>query len=464
MDEATFAEQATDLEEIARRGAAAAGVGRDRADGEQAGKSWRMEAIQGLPDALRDAVLTHTKEPVRTRIAGALALRDTPAWQAAAAPDRAIAADALASITVDNDDAQLPPGIRAAIAMVLGRPDRAGGWSDAPDAVPAVSEPFDAVDGDQWAPDGGWPKREWLIPGWLPVGRLGLLSGRGGHGKSRIVLQVAARIAATPPAEGLVLPSNGQGKSTAGSNALPPSLHTRNCGPVVFASWEDERDEAGRRIEAMARDEVIPQPATLTGRLRWLDLRGAGPLWAPDPSGSRHVSTLASLTALGGRVRATCEKLRARMLVVDSVAGAYASNENDRSLVRAFCASWDAWASETGCAVLLIAHPPKAPSGRHAAAPADDDFSGSTDWHNAARFRWTLAPAPTGERHKIDGKDQPITALALTLAKASYGRDGARVFVLPSPSGLGWRATTPAAVAQAGFALESDGHDEDAIR
>ena len=216
----------------------------------------------------------------------------------------------------------------------------------------------------------------------------------------------------------------------------------------------------------MAQDKVIPEPDTLTGRLRWLDLRGAGPLWAPDPSGSRHVSTLASLTVLGGRVRATCEELRARLLVVDSVAGAYASNENDRSLVRAFCASWDAWASETGCTVLLIAHPPK-PSGRPAAAAADDDFSGSTDWHNAARFRWTLAPAPTGKRHEVDGKVQPIMALALTLAKASYGRDGARVFVLPSPSGLGWQATPPSAATEAahnGFAIESDGHDEDAIR
>ena len=42
--------------------------------------------------------------------------------------------------------------------------------------------PFLAVDNDDWNPPRGWPQREWLIKGWLPVGRLGLLSGRGGRG------------------------------------------------------------------------------------------------------------------------------------------------------------------------------------------------------------------------------------------------------------------------------------------
>lgn len=40
------------------------------------------------------------------------------------------------------------------------------------------------------------PSLEWIIEGWLPAGRIGMLSGQGGRGKSRLALQVAAAMAA----------------------------------------------------------------------------------------------------------------------------------------------------------------------------------------------------------------------------------------------------------------------------
>ena len=58
------------------------------------------------------------------------------------------------------------------------------GHLEAPGASVEPAGPFPATDGDTWT--GPWPDREWLIPGWLPVGRLGMLSGRGGRGKSRL--------------------------------------------------------------------------------------------------------------------------------------------------------------------------------------------------------------------------------------------------------------------------------------
>ena len=41
------------------------------------------------------------------------------------------------------------------------------------------------------------PKRDWLIPGWLPANRLTLLTGSGGVGKSRLVLQIAIALASS---------------------------------------------------------------------------------------------------------------------------------------------------------------------------------------------------------------------------------------------------------------------------
>ena len=327
----------------------------------------------------------------------------------------------------------------------------------------SLSGPYPPVDDDNWTPADGWPAREWLIPGWLPVGRLGMLSGRGGRGKSRLALQLAARLAAGQG--GVFIPP----ATTGDTAAVVKMLHPLNgdLGLVVYASWEDEREEVGRRLAAMADDGLV-DVKSLRGRLRFIDLRGVGPLWAPAAGGSGHVQTRAALTSAGGRVRATCEALKARLLVIDSLAGAYAGDENTRALVRAFCADWDAWASTNRCTVMLIAHPPKAPSGGSVPS-VDADYAGSTDWHNAARWRWALEPTPTSRtRTNKTGKDASVLALALKLAKSSYGADGARVFLSSSESRLGWRGvsvdTAAANAAAAGnFTLAGEGTDgEDA--
>lgn len=335
----------------------------------------------------------------------------------------------------------------AAVRAVLDDPDAA--------SVPITPEDDPGVAFSAWTPpEGGWPEREWLIKGWLPVGRLGMLSGRGGRGKSRLVLQLAARMAsATPLAGHVLLGGNGveglDSKDHRNVNRHPFSLDATHCGPVVFASWEDEHVEVGRRLAAMAADKLV-DVEQLAGRLLYLDLRGKGPVWAPGAE--KHVSTVASLTKVGQRVRATAEALSARLLVLDSLAGAYASDENTRALVRAFCADWDAWASETRCALLLVAHPPKRPAGKSGSTineDTDDDFAGSTDWHNAVRFRWSLGNADTGRRRRRKksetGKGIPVTALGLTCKKSSYGpQPNQTLFLAPGTKGeVGWKAIFP---------------------
>ena len=325
---------------------------------------------------------------------------------------------------------------------------------------PITPEDDPGVACSDWAaPDGGWPKREWLIEGWLPVGRLGMLSGRGGRGKSRLVLQLAARMASKPPKAGHVLLHGAAVEGLEGSDPRrgtrhPFSLDPKHCGPVVFVSWEDERDEVGRRLEAMAKDGLVDVDE-LKGRLLYLDLRGKGPVWAP--SAEKHVSTVARLTMVGQRVRATAEALDARLLVLDSLAGAYASDENIRPLVRAFCADWDAWGTEHRCAVMLVAHPPKRPAGRAGSTideDTDDDFAGSTDWHNAVRFRWSLGNADTGSRRvekdaKRDVKGQPVAALGLACPKSSYGeKPDQTLFLAPTERRVGWATISGLAAAR----------------
>lgn len=232
--------------------------------------------------------------------------------------------------------------------------------------------------------------REWLIENWLPVGECGIFSGRGGVGKSRLMLQIAYALATGGEGifEGMKL------------NELPPP-----CG-VLFSSYEDDGAEMGRRMSLILTDIQKSQKALAQGRqslparpggterLQFFDLAGYGAVWGV-PEGA-HVSVRGSLTDTGRRLQLTCEQGGIRLLILDPSAAAFYGNENDRAAVRAFLTDWKAWARETGCAVLVIAHPPKRGGGN------DDYFSGSTDWEAGARFAWDLQPAQCGANGKDD--------------------------------------------------------------
>ena len=280
---------------------------------------------------------------------------------------------------------------------------------------PVVSAAQHAEPVTDWT--GTPPDREWLLPGWLAVGRVHLLTGSGGRGKSRLALQLAAALAADGAEWPLPWLTADERRTRSGAVDHPLTLPPTDRGgaPVVIASWEDEADEVHRRLRAQ------PVPVSALGdRLHYVDAAEWGPLWAPV--GTAHVQTVAELTAAGRRLRRLCERVRARLLVVDPLAAAYGSDENVRGLVRQYMASWDAWGRAQRCAVLMIAHPPKATAGNGA---GDGWWSGSTDWPAAARSAWALAAAGDLTR--------------LTCHKASYGMAPDPVHL--TADGVTWRAT-----------------------
>lgn len=221
--------------------------------------------------------------------------------------------------------------------------------------------------GDDWTPTP--PSREWLIPDWLPAGRIGALAGEGKKGKSRLALQLAAAIAA-------------------GEDAWLPGCSARLALPgpatAVIASWEDERDEVARKLHGMTTTKRVPMTKAVGNLLRFVAPDGM--LWEPKRGGSGHPSTTGELAPAGAWLRRYCEDRKARLLVVDPRAAAFGLNENDRALVRMFNADWDQWAQRTGCAVMLVTHPPK----------SEAAYSGSTDWQAAPRFFWNLEDGDTG--------------------------------------------------------------------
>ena len=244
---------------------------------------------------------------------------------------------------------------------------------------------------------------EWLIPGGCRPGAWRLLTGEGGWGESSLALQLAAVVAAGDPAwlQG--------GPATTKPQSIVAKVAGRGWESplVVFATWEDEPNDVARCLHRMGDRE-----AKVGDRLHLLDFAGKGPLWhAPerpevvDPrvvadygSGelvddeSRHTNTLG---AAGRWLRVYCQHYSPALLVVDPLEAAFACNENDRSLVRAFIASWDVWARETECAVLFVSH----------ASKSEADYSDSMDWQAACRTVWTfgLEPIPEAEDRQGEG-------------------------------------------------------------
>lgn len=257
------------------------------------------------------------------------------------------------------------------------------------------------------------PPRKWLIKEWLPAGRVVMLSGTGGAGKSRLALQLAAGIASG---------GNDRGEWIQGASFPGLALATTAPAPVVFASWEDEPEEFHRRLSDLSGSNTPWVTPDNLAHLLPVDMAGQGPVWAP--ASGRHIATLATITPTGERLRRLCESQGARLLVLDPLAAAYAADENARGLVRAFVSDWDAWARANDCAVLILAHPPKSGA----------DYAGSTDWQGSVRALWTLSQETIGLPPARGQPDCRTKVWTLDAVKGNYG-------AAPDPVQLAWDHT-----------------------
>ena len=282
------------------------------------------------------------------------------------------------------------------------------------------------------------PAREWLIPDYLPSGRVALFTGDGAAGKSRLALQLAAALASGVPGHWLPTAAALQGGELATLEPDPSA-----AVPVVVASYEDEPSEARRRLRRLAVGSGAPghegrgalpyaHHEARGGRVHYVDLAGAGPLWGP--AYASHVSTRAGALPPWERVTGYAARVGARLLILDPLAAVFGGSENDRAAVREFVSALDRWGREHRCAILLIAHPPKPASG----APAPR-YSGSTDWRNAARTVWTLERCTVADCGCGGG-------LALVVDKASYALApaAAHVEALRRDAGGAWARVEPA--------------------
>ena len=285
-----------------------------------------------------------------------------------------------------------------------------------------------AVRGNAWEAE--IPAREWLVRDWLPAGELCMLAGRGETGKSVLLLQIAAGLACDR--ERL----NTCGGWLPGTSGCDVPALEKDPAPVVLANWEDSAAEALRRRERLHKYGGLAWAAdpSINARLHCLPMRGFGPVWAPGGTG--HISTVGRLTQQGYALRRYCQRVGARLLVLDPASLALSIEENSRPLVSLALESWAGWASESGCSVMLTGHPAKATEGEGA------DYSGTTAWRGLVRALWTLKhPDKEAEATTLETERRAT----LTLNKANYAMSGQVLNLQTVGKRAAWKITEESA-------------------
>ncbi len=220
----------------------------------------------------------------------------------------------------------------------------------------------------------------WLVPGYLPLGKLVLIAGDGGHGKSSLTLHLAAVLSRGRPAFGL---------------AYPGAL----SGETLLIQCEDD-----------AADTVVPRLLAAGADLSCVHqlegTRGADGKVAPF--------CLAHYRQLEEELQ---RRPRVRLVVIDP-AGAYVSpsgvDDHKDSELRALLGPLAVLAARRRVTVLLVKHLVKGATDK-----AVHRVSGSAGYVNSVRAAFVVAPEP----------DRPECKLFLPL-KFNLG---------PRPAGLGFR-------------------------
>jgi len=282
---------------------------------------------------------------------------------------------------------------------------------------------------------------QWLIRNWMPLGMAGMIVGVGGAGKSRLALQLAYATAN----------SHAQWLDAAdGNSAVMERLETPEGGAkVVMATWEETWKTIERRRYSMIHYSGLDFMRRGASKVHVLGMKKHGPLWGP--SAGKHVQTRGQLTPAGRALEGYLRKERPALVILDPLASAFGGDENVRALVRPFMEWADALADELNCAICLVAHPSKTGLGKS----PDQMYSGSSDWHSASRWMWTMYRTETGWYATADGRTvlgkpkgdaqaESLVGIRLHLTKANEARQGSSTWLRPMQAahaqhpGLAW--------------------------
>jgi RecA-family ATPase len=223
------------------------------------------------------------------------------------------------------------------------------------------------------------PIREWLVDGVIPHKNVSLLSGDGGIGKSVLILNMFAHIAAR--------------QDWLGFKTMQ--------GPVLYLGAEDDQDEIHRRLASTKEEMGVPWGEFCD--LHYLSLAGEDALLCHLDKAKNELRP----TALFERLLDRVHNLDVVACAIDTSADVFGGEENIRAQVRQFVGLLRGMALKENAAVILLAHPSLT------GLASGSGTSGSTAWNNSVRARLYF---------EADDKDK--NARLLKFMKSNYGPKG----------------------------------------
>jgi hypothetical protein len=241
---------------------------------------------------------------------------------------------------------------------------------------PAVSEPAARRDEGVELIDAASVRVEpfrWLWPDWLARGKLHVLAGAPGTGKTTIALHLAACVSA--------------------GRALPSGYRPERGNILIWSGEDDPADTIVPRLLAAGAD---------LSRIKFVgDVREAGQRFPFDPA--RDVAKLAAAAATVGDVA---------LLIVDPLVSAVAGDSHKNAEVRRGLAPLVELAAKLGAALIGITHYSKGTQGRDPL----ERVTGSVAFGALARVVF-------GTVRQEQEEGQPRTMM-LARAKSNIGPDG----------------------------------------
>lgn len=222
-----------------------------------------------------------------------------------------------------------------------------------------------------------FPEQEFVVDPLIPKGKITLLAGHGGSFKSLLMLFLALCVSI--------------GREFSGLNVRK--------GRVLYYSIEDDRNFVGSRLQKMVAKLKVSAAALASG-LVVRDMTASNP-----PFIASFESGGCIYTDEGERLLEDIGSGEFDMVVIDNASEAFAGNENSRVEVAAFYAPLRAAAGKGDCSVVIIAHVNR-PSAR--GEGGNENYSGSTQWHNSARSRLSLKR--DGETNRLTLKQEKLNA------------------------------------------------------
>lgn len=200
----------------------------------------------------------------------------------------------------------------------------------------------------------------WLWPGRVALGKVTLLSGDPGLGKSAVTLDIAARVT-----RGDCWPD-------------APDTRTEPGGVILLSAEDDPADTIRPRLDAMGADttRIIALEATS------VDM------------GQRPVNLSTDIRTIEETIEAMSD---CRMVVIDPIAAYLGVTDSHKNAdVRAVLAPLSVMAARHGVAVVAVAHLNKATGGR-----AIHRSNGSMAFVAAARAAWIIAKDPHNDARRL---------------------------------------------------------------